>query len=124
MDDKDLGEEESAGLSAELLVHHEANDAHHGGAAVVELDAALSVLLLRGEGVPAKVEEAVAEVARELARSRAMASPSSRRLEEANESEDLQRAGARHVEGASPALADLREQLAVANLARQGDAVL
>jgi len=47
-------------------VHHEAKDAHHGGTAVVELDAALGKLGLLVEGVPAEVEGAVAEISGEL----------------------------------------------------------
>ena len=50
----------------DLLVDHEAEDAELGGTAVVELDGALGDLLLLGEGVPAEVDVAVAEVADEL----------------------------------------------------------
>eukprot|EP00566_Odontella_aurita_P036924 CAMPEP_0113591660 /NCGR_PEP_ID=MMETSP0015_2-20120614/37393_1 /TAXON_ID=2838 /ORGANISM="Odontella" /LENGTH=77 /DNA_ID=CAMNT_0000498067 /DNA_START=291 /DNA_END=521 /DNA_ORIENTATION=- /assembly_acc=CAM_ASM_000160 len=35
----------------ELLVHHEAEDAHHGGAAIVQLDGALGELGLLIKGV-------------------------------------------------------------------------
>ena len=61
---------------AELLVHHEGEDAHHRRAAVVELDRALRELLLVGIVVPEleaagaavlrEVLEAVADVPREL----------------------------------------------------------
>ena len=50
-------------------MHHEAEDAHHGGAAVVELNGALLELLLGGEVVPRKlvaVLDAVAKIASEL----------------------------------------------------------
>ena len=51
---------------SELLVDHEAEDAHHGGAAVVELDSTLEGLGLLIEGVPAEVEGTVTEVSGEL----------------------------------------------------------
>ena len=51
---------------AELLVDHEAEDAHHGGAAVVELDGTLGKLGLLIKGVPAEVEGTVAEVTGEV----------------------------------------------------------
>eukprot|EP00566_Odontella_aurita_P025027 CAMPEP_0113570828 /NCGR_PEP_ID=MMETSP0015_2-20120614/25207_1 /TAXON_ID=2838 /ORGANISM="Odontella" /LENGTH=108 /DNA_ID=CAMNT_0000473695 /DNA_START=245 /DNA_END=569 /DNA_ORIENTATION=+ /assembly_acc=CAM_ASM_000160 len=44
---------------AQLLVHHEAEDAHHGGTAVVQLDGALGELGLLIKGVPAEVEGSV-----------------------------------------------------------------
>ena len=47
-------------------MHHEAEDAHHGGPAVVELDGALAELGVLGEGVPAEVEGTVAEISGEL----------------------------------------------------------
>ena len=50
-------------------MHHEAEDAHHGAAAVVELNGTLLELLLRGEVVPRKlvaVLDAVAKIASEL----------------------------------------------------------
>jgi nucleotide-binding universal stress UspA family protein len=49
-----------------LLVDHEAKDAHHGGTAVVELDGTLGELGLLIEVVPDEVDVAVAEVAHEL----------------------------------------------------------
>eukprot|EP00566_Odontella_aurita_P025569 CAMPEP_0113540444 /NCGR_PEP_ID=MMETSP0015_2-20120614/8483_1 /TAXON_ID=2838 /ORGANISM="Odontella" /LENGTH=112 /DNA_ID=CAMNT_0000440247 /DNA_START=324 /DNA_END=659 /DNA_ORIENTATION=+ /assembly_acc=CAM_ASM_000160 len=50
----------------ELLVDHEAKDAHHGGAAVVELDGSLGELGLLIEGVPAEIKGSVTEVPGEL----------------------------------------------------------
>jgi hypothetical protein len=50
-------------------MHHESQDAHHGGTAVVQLDGALLELLLGGEVVPRKLVamlDAVAKVAAEL----------------------------------------------------------
>ena len=55
--------------TSNLLVHHETQNAHHGGTAVVEFDGALLELLLGGEVVPRKlvaVLDAVAKVASEL----------------------------------------------------------
>eukprot|EP00618_Florenciella_parvula_P019197 CAMPEP_0119540432 /NCGR_PEP_ID=MMETSP1344-20130328/52321_1 /TAXON_ID=236787 /ORGANISM="Florenciella parvula, Strain CCMP2471" /LENGTH=212 /DNA_ID=CAMNT_0007584179 /DNA_START=48 /DNA_END=684 /DNA_ORIENTATION=- len=63
----DLKVEEDVRLAVNALVHHEGEDAHLRGTAVVELDGTLLELLLRGELVPAEVDEAVAEVTRELA---------------------------------------------------------
>ena len=53
-------------VALDLLVHHEAKDAHHGSTAVVELNGTLAELGLLGEGVPAEVESAVAEISGEL----------------------------------------------------------
>jgi len=50
----------------QALVHHKAEDAHLGGAAVVELNATLLQLGLLVEGVPAEVNESIAEVTHEL----------------------------------------------------------
>ena len=66
---------------------HEAKDAHHGGTAVVELNGALGKLGLLIEGIPAKVEGAVAEVAGELGLASDVLHDT--QLKEANEEEDL-----------------------------------
>ena len=73
--------------ASELLVDHEAEDAHLGGAAVVELDGALLELGLLIEGIPAEVEGAVAEVTGELGGSGDVLHDSE--LEEADEEDDL-----------------------------------
>ncbi len=51
-----------------MLVDHKSEDAHHGGAAVVQLDGALGQLGLLIEGVPAEVDGAVSEVTWEISR--------------------------------------------------------
>ena len=71
----------------ELLVDHEAKDAHHGGTAVVELDGTLGKLGLLIEGIPAEVEGAVAEIAGELGLAGDILHDT--KLKEANEEEDL-----------------------------------
>ena len=47
-------------------MNHEAKESHLGGTALVELDGALVLLPLVGLLVPAKVDEAISEVALEL----------------------------------------------------------
>ena len=95
---------------AELVVDHEAEEAHLRGAAVVELDGALGLLGLLVEGVPAEVNGTVAEIARELARLGAVGRVlHHEKLEEAHESEDLEGARHRHLGGASPAGLNGRE---------------
>ena len=73
--------------ASELLVDHEAEDAHLGGTAVVELDGALLELGLLIEGIPAEVEGTVAEIAGELGGSGDVLHDGE--LEEADEEDDL-----------------------------------
>ena len=78
----------------ELLVDHEAKDAHHGGTAVVELDGALGELGLLIEGVPAEVEGSVAEVTGEVTGLGTVGGVlHDEELEEANEGDDLEETG-------------------------------
>ena len=58
--------EREGGAVSEILVNHEAEDAHHGGSAIVELDGTLLELPCVRLLVPAKVEGAVAEVSLKL----------------------------------------------------------
>ena len=72
---------------------HEAEDAHHGGTAVVELDGALGELGLLIEGVPAEVEGTVAEVTGEFTGLGTVGGVlHDEELEEANEGDDLEKA--------------------------------
>merc|ERR1719282_37181 len=81
-------------VGVELLVDHEAEDAQHGRAAVVELDGALDELGLLVELVPAEVDGAVAEVPRELAGRGAVGRVLHHaELEEAAERDDLPESG-------------------------------
>ena len=74
-------------------MNHEAEDAHHGGSAIVELDGTLLELPCVRLLVPAKVEGAVAEVAGELPRSGAVGGVlHDEELEEANEGDHLEQA--------------------------------
>ena len=73
--------------ASELLVDPEAEDAHLGGTAGVELDGALLELGLLREGVPAEVEGTVAEVTGELGSSGDVLHDGE--LEEADEEDDL-----------------------------------
>ena len=66
---------------------HEAEDAHHGGTAVVELDGALGKLGLLIEGIPAEVEGTVAEIAGELSLASDVLHDTE--LKKANEEKDL-----------------------------------
>ena len=61
-----LHEQTNHRVALDLLVHHEAKDAHHGGTAVVELNGTLAELGVLREGIPAEVEGAVAEISGEL----------------------------------------------------------
>ena len=61
-----LHEQTNNRVAIDLLVHHEAKDAHHGGTAVVELNGTLAELGVLAEGVPAEVEGAIAEISGEL----------------------------------------------------------
>ena len=47
-------------------MYHQSKNSHLGGTAVVELDGALLKLGLLVEGVPAEIDETVAEVSNEL----------------------------------------------------------
>merc|ERR1719287_74757 len=88
----DDGEVRVVAEGDDLLVDHEAEDAKHGRAAVVELDGALGELGLLVEGVPAEVNVAVVEVAHELvAGSRDIAHEGA--LQHANEGDQLHEAG-------------------------------
>ena len=53
-------------MAGEHLVDHKGKNSHLGGTAVVELDGTLLKLSLLVEGVPAEVDESVAEVTWEL----------------------------------------------------------
>jgi hypothetical protein len=72
-------------------VDHEAEDAHHGRAAVVELDGALGELGLLVEGIPPEVDGAVAEIADELVLAGNVLHDAE--LEQSHEGEDLGEAG-------------------------------
>mmetsp|Transcript_18314 Transcript_18314/g.31244 ORF Transcript_18314/g.31244 Transcript_18314/m.31244 type:complete len:227 (+) Transcript_18314:299-979(+) len=111
-------------VAVKLVVHHEGEDAHLCGAAVVELDSALGSLGLLIEGVPAEVDSAVTEVSRELARLGAVGLVlHDEALEEADEGENLEGAGHRHLLVASPAAADGSERGArVVDVTRKADA--
>jgi len=100
-------------VAAQLFVDHEAKDAHLRRAAVVKLDGALLDLGLFVEGVPAEVNEAVAEVPWELARRRAVGGVlHDARLQQANESQDLEPAHRWHFPEVVQASANFGELLA------------
>mmetsp|Transcript_1135 Transcript_1135/g.3181 ORF Transcript_1135/g.3181 Transcript_1135/m.3181 type:complete len:227 (-) Transcript_1135:2-682(-) len=111
---------DDVGVVVKLLVHHEREDAHLRGTAVVELDGALGLLLLGGERVPAEVESAVAEVTGELGLASHVLHH--RELEEAHEGEDLGKAGRGHDLEGLEAVGHVREGKAVRNLAGQAHA--
>ena len=93
LEDTDDGEVGNHVDLVELLVDHEAEDAHHGGTAVVELDGALGELGLLIEGVPAEVEGTVAEVTGEFTGLGTVGGVlHDEELEEANEGDDLEKA--------------------------------
>ncbi|EJK45349.1 hypothetical protein THAOC_36041 [Thalassiosira oceanica] len=100
-------------LSSELLVDHKSKDAHHGGTAVVKLDATLGELSLLIKGVPAEVEGAVPEVTDELVSS-SLDVLHDEELENTNESNDLgkssSRDGVRSVDG-GPAVGERVERV-------------
>ena len=77
-------------------MHHKAEDTHHGGPAVIQLNCALLELLLGGKVVPSEfvsVHDAVAKVATELGLKNAHVGRHVRvhdaQLEDANEGKDL-----------------------------------
>eukprot|EP00566_Odontella_aurita_P036917 CAMPEP_0113574922 /NCGR_PEP_ID=MMETSP0015_2-20120614/27405_1 /TAXON_ID=2838 /ORGANISM="Odontella" /LENGTH=152 /DNA_ID=CAMNT_0000478091 /DNA_START=353 /DNA_END=808 /DNA_ORIENTATION=+ /assembly_acc=CAM_ASM_000160 len=79
---------------AQLLVHHEAEDAHHGGAAVVQLNGALGELGLLVKSVPAEVKGSVTEVPGEVSRLGAVGGVlHDEELKEANEGDELEKTG-------------------------------
>ena len=86
--------EREGGAVSKILVNHKAEDAHHGGPTIVELDGTLLELPCVGLLVPAKVEGAIAEVAGELPRSSSVGGIlHDEELEEANEGDDLEETG-------------------------------
>ena len=91
MGEDDLHLSDDGEESSEFLMDHESEDSHHGGTAVVQLDGALGQLGLLVEGVPAEVDGAVAEVADEFVLASDVLHDSE--LEEANEGENLGKAG-------------------------------
>mmetsp|Transcript_14698 Transcript_14698/g.35692 ORF Transcript_14698/g.35692 Transcript_14698/m.35692 type:complete len:230 (-) Transcript_14698:13-702(-) len=111
---------DDVGVVVKLLVHHEREDAHLRGTAVVELDGALGLLLLGREGVPAKVERAVAEVARELRIAGHILHHS--KLKEAHKGEDLRKTGGRHDLKGLEAVGHVREGEAVRDVAGEAHA--
>ena len=86
-----LHEQTNNRVAIDLLVHHEAKDAHHGGTAVVELNGTLAELGVLAEGVPAEVEGAIAEIAGELGLAGDVLHDEE--LKDANEGDDLEKAG-------------------------------
>ena len=85
--------EREGGAVSKILVNHKAEDAHHGGPTIVELDGTLLELPCVGLLVPAKVEGAIAEVAGELPRSSSVGGIlHDEELEEANEGDHLEEA--------------------------------
>jgi len=72
-------------------VHHKAKDTHHGGTAVVQFDSTLADLGLWAKFVPAKVDESVTEVSREL--SLACNVPHDEQLQKTDEGDDLSKTG-------------------------------
>ena len=94
-------------------MHHQTQKAHHGGAALVELNGTLLELGLGIERVPAEVNGAVAEVTREFTAGDVLHDG---KLQEANEGQDLQGTGHGGGEGAGPAGGDVGELSSV-----QGD---
>ena len=85
------GVEEDVGVAIELLVDHEGEDAHHGGAALVELLGAELVLLLLG-GVSDEAD-GEAGAGAEVAGEGSLVLAPDGELEEADEEEDLGDAG-------------------------------
>ena len=75
-----------------LLMHHKSKDAHHGGAAVVELDGTLGELGLLIKVIPAKVNVSIAEVANVLVASSGNITHEGA-LQPADEGDDLNKSG-------------------------------
>ena len=81
-------------LPSELLMHHKPKDAHHRGAAVVQLNGTLGELGLLVERVPAEVEGSVAEVSGEVPGGGAVGGVlHDAELEGRDEEDDLREAG-------------------------------
>jgi hypothetical protein len=104
---------------SELFMDHEAEDTHHGGTTVVELDGALGELgLLIVVREPSDREARAREVSREGS---LILLPSSK-LQEANEGKDLEGTGNGDLEGSCPALTNIRELGSIGgDLTREAD---
>ena len=94
-------------LSSELLVNHKSKNSHHGGTSVVQLNSTLLKLGLLREGVPAEINEAVAEISGEFTKSGNILHDE--KLKETNEEEDLESSILGDLEGSSPAISNIRE---------------
>uniref|UniRef100_A0A7S4JCC4 Uncharacterized protein n=1 Tax=Odontella aurita TaxID=265563 RepID=A0A7S4JCC4_9STRA len=94
MEGSDDGEVSNHVDLVELLVDHEAKDAHHGGTAIVELDATLAELGLLVKGVPAEIDETITEVTGEVAGGGSIGGVlHDEELEDANEEDELSKSG-------------------------------
>ena len=80
-------------------MNHKSKDSHHGGTAVVQLNSTLGGLGLLIEGVPAEVKSSVAEVTWEFSLAGNILHDED--LKEANEGNDLEKAGRRDGTGSS-----------------------
>jgi len=93
-------------------VDHKSKDAHHGGTAVVKLDATLDKLLLLGESVPAEVNVAVPEVTNELSGLGAIGLVlHDKELKKTNEQKDLSSSGSGDGVGSSDGSETVRERV-------------
>lgn len=81
-------------ISVNLLVHHQTQDAHHGGTSVVQLNASLSELGFGAELVPSEINESIAEVTREFSITSDVLHD--KELKNTNEKDDLSKSGLRN----------------------------
>ena len=114
-------------LPPELLVDHEPEDAHHRGAALVQLDGALGELGLLVEGIPPEVEGAVAEIPGEIPRRGAVGGVlHDPELERPDEEDDLREArpgdGVRPVDRGPPVGEGVEGMPGVIDVPREVDA--
>jgi hypothetical protein len=98
---------------SQLLVNHEAEDAHHGRTSVVELD---GTLLELGRGIkrgPAKVDVVVTEVTGEFSSSNVLHDGT---LKEADETKNLGKSGSRNDAKGGESVGDIGERQAKGEL--------
>ena len=97
---------EEVGNVSELVVNHKGQHTHLGSTSLVQFDGTLGKLGFLIEGVPAEVNEAVAEVTNEFSASDVLHDG---KLQESNEKKDLKGTGHRDSEGGIPSVSKVRE---------------
>eukprot|EP00804_Cyclotella_cryptica_P006194 CCRYP_015289-RC/>CCRYP_015289-RC protein AED:0.24 eAED:0.24 QI:17/-1/0/1/-1/0/1/0/220 len=93
--------------SSKLLMDHESKNSHHRGTSIVQLNCTFRELGFLIKGVPSEVKGSVTEITNEFTLTSDILHDC--KLKESNKGEDLKSSSNRDLEGASPALSDIRE---------------